>query len=89
MGIGGCFDVGLNVQESGTGVEVATLKRGHSRMSGRLVVRGLSRSRGRDWARRQGGWSRHRVLPPALHIWRGGGVKRPKDKDVIHMHCMT
>ena len=63
MGIGGCLEAGLKVQASGTGVVLAKLKRGHSRMSGRLDVRGLRRSRGRDWARRQGGCSRHRVLP--------------------------
>ena len=57
MGIGGCMRVGLNMQRSGTGVLVATLKRGHSRMSGWLVVRGLQRSRGEDSARRQGGCS--------------------------------
>ena len=57
MGIGGCMRVGLNMQRSGTGLLVATLKRGHSRMSGWLVVRGLQRSRGEDSARRQGGCS--------------------------------
>ena len=57
MGIGGCMRVGLNMQRSGTGVLVATLKRGHSRMSGWLVVRGMLRSRGEDSARRQGGCS--------------------------------
>ena len=69
MGIGGCLEVVLNVHELGTGVLVATLKRGHSRMSGRLAVRGLRWRRGRDWARRQGGWGRHRVLHWLMWSW--------------------